>query len=165
MSVDPDSLRSALRRWATGVTVVTSEYNGLRHGMTVNSFTSLSLSPPLVMVSLEQKTRTHNLVRQSSSFGVTILSEEQQQIADRFAGRDTENIDRFKGLEIIKLVSGAPFLAGGLSFLDCRVVSIQGVGTHSIFIGEVIAVLKEPATGGAGLPVIYYKRAYRKLQK
>jgi flavin reductase (DIM6/NTAB) family NADH-FMN oxidoreductase RutF len=165
MSVDPDSLRSALRRWATGVTVVTSEHNGLRHGMTVNSFTSLSLQPPLVLVSLEKKTRTYSLVHKSSTFGVTILSEEQQQLADRFAGRQSENEDRFLGLETKTLVTGAPFIVGGLSFFDCRVISIQDAGTHSIFIGEVVAVLKEPATGGAGYPVVYYKRAYRRLQK
>jgi flavin reductase (DIM6/NTAB) family NADH-FMN oxidoreductase RutF len=165
MSVDADSLRSALRRWATGVTVVASEYNGLRHGMTVNSFTSLSLTPPLILVSLEKATRTHNLVLDSHIFGVTVLSEKQQQVADSFAGRQTEHQDRFEGLETKTLVTGAPFIAGGLSFLDCQVTSIQEAGTHSIFIAEVVAVLKEPHTGGVGKPIIYYKRAYRRLQK
>jgi flavin reductase (DIM6/NTAB) family NADH-FMN oxidoreductase RutF len=165
MSVDPDRLRSTLRRWATGVTVVASEYKGQRHGMTVNSFTSLSLSPPLILVSLEKITRTHLLVQQSQIFGVTILSEGQQKIADRFAGRQSENSDRFKGLEIVTLVTGAPFIAGGLSFLDCRVTSVQEAGTHSIFIAQVVEVLKEPETGGQGQPVIYYKSAYRRLQK
>jgi flavin reductase (DIM6/NTAB) family NADH-FMN oxidoreductase RutF len=165
MSVDPESLRSALRRWATGVTVVTSEHNGFRHGMTVNSFTSLSLTPPLILVSLEKATRTHKLVTDSGAFGVTILSDEQQHIADSFAGRLSEHEDRFEGLQTMTLESGAPFITGGLSFLDCRVTSIQEAGTHSIFIAEVVALLKEPDTGGSGQPIIYYKRAYRRLQK
>src|SRR3990172_7791045 len=89
-SPDPDALRDALRFWTTGVTMVAASHNGVSHGMTVNSFTSLSLDPPLVSVSLEKVTRTHQLVLDANAFTVTILSQGQQALSDRFAGRESE---------------------------------------------------------------------------
>jgi flavin reductase (DIM6/NTAB) family NADH-FMN oxidoreductase RutF len=165
MTVDPEEFRSAMRRWLTGVTVVSAQHNNIRHGMTVNSFTSISLTPPLLLVSLEQITRTHKLVRETGYFGLTILSKDQERISDCFAGRISENQDRFKGLETRTLVTGSPFISGGLAFFDCKVVSTYDAGTHTLFIGEVLAVEKEPNTGGEDQPLAYYNRAYRKLQQ
>jgi flavin reductase (DIM6/NTAB) family NADH-FMN oxidoreductase RutF len=162
MTVDPDILREAMRRWATGVTIVSAQHNGQRHGMTVSSFTSVSLSPPLVLVSLEQSTRTHQLLLASGSFGVTILDTSQQEISDQFAGRQTEDVDRFAGLDTHTLVSGAPILDQYLTSLDCRVVSKISMGTHTIFIGEVIAL---EVNNDQPDPLIYFNRDYRQLQE
>jgi flavin reductase (DIM6/NTAB) family NADH-FMN oxidoreductase RutF len=159
MSSDPEELRQAMRQWATGVTIVSAHHNGRRHGMTVSSFTSLSLDPPLVLVSLEQVTKTHRLVQQAGYFGVTILDESQQEISDRFAGRITEFSDRFGELETFTMVSGSPLLAHGLAWIDCRVVVTYQAGDHTVFIGEVLAV----KSGQAGQPLIYYNRDYRRL--
>ena len=148
-----------MRQWATGVTVVSVLQQGIRHGMTVNSFTSLSLHPPLVLISLERGTRTHELLLESGYFGVTILASHQQEISDRFAGRYTEGQDRFAGLETFTLVSGAPFLVGGIAFFDCRVIHNHQAATHTLFIGDVMAVdvrQRHP-------PLIYYNRDYRGL--
>ena len=123
MAVGPEEFRLAMRNWATGVSVVTTEYQGVRHGMTVNSFTSISLTPPLVLVSLERKTRTHGLVVKSGIFGITILSENQQSVSDCFAGRCGDHENRFANLETHTLVTSAPFIDGGLVYLDCRVVT------------------------------------------
>jgi flavin reductase (DIM6/NTAB) family NADH-FMN oxidoreductase RutF len=157
---DPVGLRLAMRQWASGITVVTVDYQGVQHGMTVSSFTSISLSPPTVLVSLERVTRTHDLVMQSGSFGITIISSRQKEIADRFAGLETEEQNRFAGLETHTLVSGAPFLVGGLSYFDCRVLATHQVGTHTLVIGEVLAVKVE----NGGRPLIYYNRRYHQLQ-
>jgi flavin reductase (DIM6/NTAB) family NADH-FMN oxidoreductase RutF len=165
MVVDPEVLRNAMRQWSTGVTVVATEYGGIRHGMTVNSFTSISLTPPLVLVSLERSTRTHGLVEKARYFGITILSDEQQEVSDCFAGRHNENSDRFKNTEIYNLVTGAPFIKGGLAYLDCRLVAQYEAGTHTLYIAEVVALLNYPETGGSGNPLLYYDRAYRRLQK
>jgi flavin reductase (DIM6/NTAB) family NADH-FMN oxidoreductase RutF len=159
MSIDPEDLRVAMRQWATGVTVVSVNHEGRQHGMTVSSFTSVSLAPPLVLVSLEQVTNTHWLVEQAGHFGVTILDQDDQEISDRFAGRQTEFADRFSGLETFTMVSNAPLLRVGLAWFDCRVVATYRAGTHTVFIGEVVAV----KTGEAGLPLIYYERDYRRL--
>lgn len=158
----PDHLRDALRFWTTGVTIVAAAYEGVIHGMTANSFTSLSLEPPLVMVSIEKATRTHGLVEGSSHFGVTILAAAQQALSDRFAGRETEQSNRFEGVDYFQLQSGSPIVRGGLAFFDCQVVDRRDAGTHTIFIGRVLeAGVAEP--GEDGVPLAYFNRAYRRL--
>jgi flavin reductase (DIM6/NTAB) family NADH-FMN oxidoreductase RutF len=145
-----------MRFWATGVTVVTAAHQGIRHGMTVSSFTSISVDPPQVLVSLAQVSRTHNLVARSQAFGVTILASSQQEIAERFAGRLADDADRFSGLETFPLVTGIPFLSGGLTHLDCRVVTTLDSGASTVFIGEVIAA----QSVAEGLPLLYFNRNY-----
>src|SRR5512139_2923379 len=95
--INPEELRDAMRLWASGVTIVSAEYAGIRHGMTVSAFFSVSITPPLVLISLSWGSRTRDLVQKSNSFGVTILSNQQQELSDRFAGRNTEDTNRFEG--------------------------------------------------------------------
>ncbi len=159
MSILPDQLRSAMRRWATGVTVVSSVYDGKPHGMTVSSFTSLSLEPPFVMVSLERSTRTHELVHKSSVFGISVLSEAQRAISDRCANAQTELGVRFEGIETFTLVSDVPLIKDALVCFDCKVVNTIDAGTHTVFVGEVLAT-KE---GEAKKPLLYFNQKYRKL--
>jgi flavin reductase (DIM6/NTAB) family NADH-FMN oxidoreductase RutF len=159
MNPNPEEFRQVMRQWATGVTIVSVAHQGIRHGMTVNSFTSLSLHPPLVLISLEHGTRTHEILLESGIFGVTILSSHQQDISDRFAGRHTEELDRFQGLETFTLVSGVPFLTGGIAFFDCRVIHSHEAATHTIFIGDVMAMDVHPEDP----PLIYFNRDYRGL--
>lgn len=158
---DADTLRDALRFWTTGVTIVAASYNGVSHGMTVNSFTSLSLDPPLVSVSLEKVTRTHQLVKDAGVFTVTVLSQDQGALSDRFAGRESEQSDRFAGLETFTVESGSPMLTQGLAFFDCRVSASHDAGTHTVFIGEVLACGRLTENGEP--PLVYFNRAYRKI--
>jgi flavin reductase (DIM6/NTAB) family NADH-FMN oxidoreductase RutF len=160
MPVDPATLRLVMRTWATGVTVVATELDSVRHGMTVSSFTSVSLDPPLVLISLERATQTHRLLEQSGYFSVTVLSEEQQAVSDRFAGRQPDGEERFAGLETFTLVSGAPLIRGGLAYFDCRVVSTFSAGTHTVFIGEVLVVQGGEHTAA---PLLYHDRDYHQL--
>lgn len=159
MPVEADLLRQAMRFWVTGVTIVTAAHQGVQHGMTVSSFTSLSLSPAQVLVSLSQNTRTHDLVARSRFFGISVLSIHQQDISDRFAGRMEDEQNRLTGIDTFTLNSGAPMIAGGLAHLDCRVVTTLGSGTHTIFIGEVLAARHAEE----GDPLVYFNRAYKKL--
>ena len=159
--VDADTLRQVMRRWTSGVAIVTAQHDGMRHGMTVNSFTSMSLQPPAVVVTLEQTTRTHALVVASGAFGVTILASEQQPLSDCFSGKDCDQEDRFAGLETHSLVSGAPMIAGGLAYLDCRVLARYVSGNSTLFIAEVLAA----QTGEGNPPLIYLNRQYRQLQE
>ncbi len=158
---DPDGLRDALRFWTTGVTVVAAADGDIRHGMTVNSFTSLSLDPPLVSVSLEKVTRTHQLVKDAGKFSVSVLSEEQQNISDRFAGRETDDGDRFADLETWSLVGGSPILKDALAYFDCEVTASHDAGTHTVFIGKVLACGQQG--DGHKAPLVYYNRSYRKI--
>jgi len=157
--VDPEELRLAMRQWATGVTVVSVENGDARHGMTVSSFTSVSLTPPLVLVSLERVSRTCGLVEKAGCFAVTILSQDQRDLSDRIAGRIADDQDRFDGVETFTLVSGAPLIAGGLAHFDCQVVATYPAGTHTVFIAEVMAVRQNPGEP----PLMYYDRDYREI--
>lgn len=99
MTLDPENLRAAMRAWTAGVTIATTVHEGHKHGMTVNSFTSISLNPAMITISLQQSTRTHELVSSSRVFGLTILSAEQSKISDLFAGQFPDVEDRFADLQ------------------------------------------------------------------
>ncbi len=159
MTLNPDVLRDAMRFWSTGVAVVTAKHNHIQHGMTVSSFTSLSLTPPQVLVSLARNTRTHDLVMRSEIFGVSVLNDNQQDISDRFAGRVPDDLDRLEGIETFTLKTGISFIKGGLAHFDCCVVTTLGSGTHTIFIGEVLAAQHQET----GQPLMYFNRDYRHL--
>ena len=150
-----------MRHWATGIAVVTSRFMENEHGMTVNSFMSVSLEPPLVMVALDRSSRTCALVLQSGVFGVTILASDQQNISDRFAGRDAESQNRFAGIDTQRLVSGVPFIHGGLAFLDCRVNETYQIATHTLFIGQVVDIYINSETSGE--PLLYFNQSYQQL--
>jgi flavin reductase (DIM6/NTAB) family NADH-FMN oxidoreductase RutF len=156
MTLDPEQLRSAMRAWTTGVTLVTASYDGDQHGMTVNSFTSISLNPAIISISLQTSSRTNDLVTKAGAFGLTILSAEQAQLSELFAGRSTEAENRFADVETETLITGAPLIKGGLAWLDCRVVHSYDAGMNRLFVAEVVA-----ARGtGEGLPLVYHNRKY-----
>ncbi len=158
-SLDPEQLRQAMRAWSSGVAVVTARHNGEQHGMTVSSFTSVALEPPLVIISLQVASRTHQLVSQAGAFAVTILAEGQQEISERFAGRTPSQEDRLAGLETERLATGAPLLKGGLAWLDCRVTQVIPAGTHTLFLAEVIAARRN----GERTPLLYHDRQYWRM--
>lgn len=159
MKMVTEDLRRAMRHWTTGVAVVTSRWDGQSHGMTVNSLTSVSLDPPRVVVTLANATRTCRMVQQSGVFAVTILSEDQREISDRFAGRVPDGGNRFHDLQTFSLQSGAPLLEGGLAVLDCRVVHTYAMPNSTLFVGEVLEVRESPD----GRPLVYLNRTYHKV--
>lgn len=161
MPVDPEELRLAMRRWTTGVTVVSVKHKGISHGMTVSSFTSVSLNPATVIVSLMKASRTHDMIINNGTFGITFLSNHQQSISERFAEQSTEIGDRFIGLETFTLMSGAPFIRGSLAFLDCRLVTVHGFGMNSLLVSEVLAT----KVGNGKKPIVYFDQRYHKLQE
>ena len=124
--------------------------------MTVNSFTSISLDPAMITISLQQSTRTHELISKSRVFGLTILSAEQAKISDLFAGRFPEIEDRFTDLQTETLITGSPLIVGGLAWLDCRVAQTFDAGMNTLFIAEVLAA----RSFGEDQPLIYHSRKY-----
>lgn len=148
-----------MRAWSSGVTVVTAAHEGEQHGMTVNSFTSVALEPPLVIIALQTGSRTQELVSKANAFAVTILANEQEDLSNRFAGRVPDEEDRLAGLETETLVTGAPLLKGGLSYFDCRVTQTIPLGASTLFLAEVVAVQNNDVDS----PLIYHNRKYRKL--
>lgn len=157
--LDPEQLRRSMRAWTSGVTVVTASHAGEQHGMTVSSFTSIALEPPMIIISLQTGSRTHELVSQANAFAVTILAAGQQELSDRFAGRAPGAEDRLAGIETEFLSTGAPFIKGGLAYLDCRVTQAISVGANTLFLAEVVAA----RGNGEGKPLVYHDRQYYKL--
>ena len=158
-TLDPEKLRAAMRAWSAGVTIVTAIHEGNQHGATVNSFTSISLEPAIITITLQKSARTHELISKSHAFGVTILSAGQSKISDLFAGKMTEVEDRFSDLQTQTLVTGSPLIVGGLAWLDCHVVKTFVAGNSTLFIAEVLAAQNT----GDGQPLIYHSREYWKL--
>ncbi len=161
MTLDSEKLRHAMRAWTTGVAVVTATFEGEQYGMTVNSFTSIALEPPLVSVTLKHLTHTHVLVEKSGMFAVTILASHQKELSDRFAGKIPGITDRFEGVQTGKLSIDAPILNNGMAYFNCRVVNSVPVGENTLFIAEVIAAHGE----GEGNPLVYHNRLYWQLNQ
>lgn len=160
-TLDPEKLRAAMRAWSAGVTVVTAAHEGLQHGATVNSFTSISLEPALLTITLQKSAKTHDLILKSRAFGLTILSAGQAKISDLFAGKIPGVENRFAGLQTQTLVTGSPLLVGGLAWLDCRVVETFDAVSSTLFIAEALAA----QTMGDEQPLIYHNREYWKLSQ
>ncbi len=161
MSVTPDQFRAALGRFATGVTVVTVRTpDDDVHGMTANAFSSVSLEPFHVLVCVERGSQTHPLLAGTARFGINILSEQQQHLAEFFARveKDRASAER-AGARFSFTPNGTPLLEGCLAVLECRLVSAHDSGDHTIFIGEV-----EKIRLGDGLPLLYYRGQYRHLE-
>ena len=135
--IDPGELRRALGTFATGVTVVTTiDGDGAPRGFTANSFTSVSLDPPLILVCLAKTAASCPVYEAAESFAINILSEDQRDVSAAFASRTSE---RFASVEWSGRVTGSPVLEGVVAWLDCRMHEAVDAGDHVILIGRIVA--------------------------
>jgi flavin reductase (DIM6/NTAB) family NADH-FMN oxidoreductase RutF len=156
MPVTSEEFRRACGRFATGVTIASVlDAAGTPHGLTVNSFTSVSLEPPLILISLGHKVTVIDHFRAAKHFAINILTAEQQPLSDRFARKGH---DRFNGLEWRRGVTGVPLLPGVLAAIECAVYKIVPMGDHDLFVGEVMHI-----TVREGSPLLYFASSYRHL--
>lgn len=157
--MDTKNYRDTLSRFATGITVVISRTSArVTHGMTVNSFTSVSLNPPLVLFCADNRSDTFHAVQESRRFTVSILREEQEALSQRFALTGPQE-ELFQALPCQPGIDGIPYLAEGLAYLDCSVHQILPAGDHHIVIGQVDDLgLLSP-----GRPLLYYHSHYERL--
>lgn len=159
LTVQLVAFKEAMSRFASGVTVITTGYEGTVHGMTASSFCSLSLNPPLILVCVAQCARSHALIQKSGVFAVNILSADQLDWGMRFAGLIPEIEDRFADIAYQTALTGSPILPSTLSWVDCKLRHAYAGGDHTIFVGEAIA----GGIGQDGLPLLYYNRNWRQL--
>ncbi|MBP1467992.1 flavin reductase [Candidatus Chloroploca sp. M-50] len=153
--IDQSRFRQVMGRFPSGVTVVTSVYEGRPAGLTVSSFTSLSLNPMLVLVSIDHRAGSHAVISTSGRYAVNILAEDQEYISRRFASEEAE---KFTSGTFDISPNGLPLLRGVLAHIECDVHSTLPGGDHTIFIGEVIA-----AQCYEGNPLLYYRSGYHRL--
>jgi flavin reductase (DIM6/NTAB) family NADH-FMN oxidoreductase RutF len=156
MSFDPQTYKQAMSQWPSGVTVVTSQFQGQRVGITVSSFSSVSLEPPFVSVCISKNLFTHELITNSGVFAVNILSAQQVELGKIFAGYYKGIEDRFAGLDLRIESTGSPILPDTLAWLDCRVYRTYDGGDHTIFVGEVLSA-GFPKTA---IPLLYHNRTW-----
>jgi flavin reductase (DIM6/NTAB) family NADH-FMN oxidoreductase RutF len=160
MTFDPDSFRSVLGRFASGVTVVTARDARDRDvGLTVSAFSSVSLLPPLIQICVNHEASVFDVLMQSTHFGVSILASEQEALSRRFSA--VESMHRFEGIGFARGESGVVLLDEALAHLECRRTTHHSVGDHTMFIGEV-----ERATARDGArPLLYYRGGYAQLER
>jgi flavin reductase (DIM6/NTAB) family NADH-FMN oxidoreductase RutF len=157
--IDDAQFKLAMSHFTSGVTIVTAEHDGTQYGMTVASFASLSLSPPLVLVCIEKSAKTHHGIEAAGAFGVSMLAQSQSELSGRFASKKID--DKFAGVAVTPGEQfGVPLLDGAICALECRVHSALPGGDHAIFVGEVTDVRGPPADEP---PLVYFRSGYRQL--
>jgi flavin reductase (DIM6/NTAB) family NADH-FMN oxidoreductase RutF len=155
LSIDAQAFRQALGQFATGVTVVTTiDPDGRPQGLTVSSFCSVSLDPPLVLVCVDNRSETHAGFAATRLFGVSVLAEHQREVSQRFAtlGPAKNDFDFAQGPR------GTPLVPGALAQIECRLHTVHEAGDHQIYVGEVLSLRVNP-----GRPLLYHASGYRRL--
>ncbi len=157
--ITPDLYRQLMGNWGTGVTIVsTPGTDGKPYGLTVSSFTSVSLNPVLILVCLDNRISGLQAFKDSGKFGVSVLAEDQAELSTLFAKKDTVRPPElyFTG------ATGVPLIRGSLATLECKVHSFCDGGDHQILVGEVVAGDLGSAAAETG-PLLYFRGKYAKL--
>jgi flavin reductase (DIM6/NTAB) family NADH-FMN oxidoreductase RutF len=157
--VAPDDFKAALGSWAAGVTVVTTRHGDLVYGITVSSFSSLSLDPTLILVCLADSNRLPRMIEESGRFAVSILAEGQDAVSNWFAVSGRDPVPHFEDFGTVEMHTGSPIIDGSLAHLDCTLERTVEGGDHTIVIGKVVGA----ASDSSKKPLIYYRRGYRPL--
>ncbi len=157
MPVDQDTFRALLGRFPSGVTVVTTrDADGVPHGMTVSSFCSVSLEPPLILVCIEKVASMHDLLVESQAFAVNVLADHQEFLSRRFS--DEGVAARFDGIGWSGGPAG-PVIDDVHAIIECRKVFSQPAGDHTIIVAEVVG----GSASNDNSPLAYYRSGYGKL--
>ena len=158
MSVTPDEFRAILGRFVTGVTIFTTrDAAGGDHGMTVSAFSSVSLTPPLVLACIARDADMFAVAHDAAHFGVSLLTDAQEALSRRFA--DVPD-NRFDGIGFSRGETGVVLLNDTLGHLECRRVAWHDAGDHAICVGEVLH-----ARSGDGHPLLHYRGGYTQLDR
>lgn len=160
MAIGPQQFKDVLRLWASGVAVVVNPSSGGIQAITVSSFTSVSLDPPLVLVCIETQSRSHEGLVRAGCFSVNVLGEAQSAISDLAAGRRGPEGHSLPGVAHRTAATGAPILSDALAWLDCTVAARHDGGDHSIFVGRV-----EAAGAADAAPLLWYDRDYARVDR
>jgi flavin reductase (DIM6/NTAB) family NADH-FMN oxidoreductase RutF len=158
--VDGRTLRDALGMFATGVTVVTVG-EPAAHGMTANSFTAVSLSPPLLLVCVHRQASMHGLLDQGTAFGISVLAEDQHDLAGHFSDRHRPaGMAQFHGTATVPGPrTGVPLIARAVAHFECEVRQRHGAGDHTIVVGGVLSLHR-----WGGRPLLFHSGHYGRME-
>lgn len=156
--MDTQAFRSALGKFATGVAIATTvDADGNYYGLTINSFNSVSLNPPLVLFSIDKSARVFQQFSACRAFGISILSTAQENLSNHFAFLQKEN---FSSVQTYQLQTGVPLIQESLSAFDCELFAAHEGGDHMILIGKVVEFVSQE-----GNPLLYYNGNYSMIEK
>jgi flavin reductase (DIM6/NTAB) family NADH-FMN oxidoreductase RutF len=155
--MDLNLFRRACAQFATGVAIASArDAEGQPHGMTINSFTSVSMDPPLVLICVDHTTNLLAVFEQCGHYGLSFLDRHQQSLSRRFAQRGQ---DRFEGMPWVSGSTGVPLIPGALAHLQCRIAQSVIAGDHTVLIAEVVS-----ADIQSGSPLLFFGSGYRSLE-
>lgn len=154
VDVTSDDFRDAAGKFATGVTVITTDRAGKAYGTTVSAVSSLSMDPPMMLICLNSASQTHDMVLKSGKFAVNVLSEDQEDLAFAFARKGDS---KFTGVPYHYLEE-VPSLDGALTTIACRTVDTIKGGTHTVFLAEVVGIEHNDSR-----PLMYFRGKFGKL--
>ena len=153
--IDTRQFRNALGRFASGVTVLTAESEGKTHGMTANAFISVSLDPPLILVSLDNRSNMHRILPSVRRFGISVLAEDQDALSNHFAGRPAQ------GLQVRYVHrNGLPLIGGAVAYFVVEVEDIHPAGDHTLYIARV-----EHFESSEGRPLLFFAGRYHHMRE
>ncbi|HYW33791.1 MAG TPA: flavin reductase family protein [Balneolaceae bacterium] len=155
-----NALTNLMSRLPYPVTIVTARVGERQRGITIGSFTSLSLDPPLISFNVDQEAQMHDFIFQASHFAVHIPEQNQTHLCNRFAEADRSGKEQFKNIAHIHNEHGTPILED-LTYIHCKKYAMFEIGDHSIVVGEVLNIEKRKENMG----VLYHNRSYRRVGK
>ena len=153
MTITDDTFKELMKRFASGVTLITFENNGKYGGLTVSSFCSLSMNPPLILICVDKKIPSHNSLENGSFFGVNICNSEQGKLAWDFANSNIDKNELILSLNHEVTSSKVPLLTDCLASMECTIKEAYEGGDHTIFVGQI----KQGNFDEESEPLIYYK--------
>ena len=151
--IAPDAMRRTLGRFTTGVTVVTTASGGDVHAMTANAFTSVSLDPPLVLVSIDHRTRMHAMLPDTRHYGVSVLGSDQEPVAWHFAGRPLRDPG-----DLFEWEGDVPYVRGAIAQVGCSLYAAHEAGDHTLYLGHV-----EHLHSRHGRPLLFHAGTFGNL--
>lgn len=161
MASIPEFVKAFMRRFPQGVTIVATSTSEGPYGMTVSSFTSVSLNPPLVLCSISKDTETHPKLMSSKFFSVNLLGEDQSEVSQLFASADIPMKEKFRRVPFKPGVTGPPVLEGAVASMECRVWRTYEAVDHTLFLGEVVG----GSISDEHPPLVYHDKQYSGIRK
>lgn len=156
MPIEKNQLRQVMGHFTTGVTIITTvNKDGQMQGLTANAFTSVSLEPPLLLISVDKKAESWPAFEESKVFTVNILADDQEVLSRKFA---VSGGDKFEGVAYRRGANGAAILEGALAYIECTLYAAYEGGDHSVYLGEI-----QEAEVREGKPLVFFRGGYRAL--